>query len=126
MEGTGRRWRTAAAAIGAGIGLLFATPGFASADNDLARLLELNPGVSAAELEDAARPEAAGAVAALMAFRPHLVHQVEILLLGVGRLVELVFELQGAGHGIQSRRFAVPQVGGDSYSLGPSLPQFLG
>ncbi|MFG3338397.1 hypothetical protein [Glycomyces sp. NPDC048151] len=55
MDGTGRRWRTAAVAIGAGIGLLFATPGFASVDNDLARLVELNPGVSAAELEEAAR-----------------------------------------------------------------------
>lgn len=47
-------WRTAAVAIGTGLALTFATPAFAGADDDFARLLQLNPDVTAQELKDRA------------------------------------------------------------------------
>ncbi|NUS43208.1 MAG: hypothetical protein HOQ24_05910 [Mycobacteriaceae bacterium] len=55
------RWRTAACAAGVGLALVFVSPGFARADDDFARLLQLSPDTTAQELEDSARAYAQSA-----------------------------------------------------------------
>jgi uncharacterized protein YycO len=61
MTASKTSWRTAAVAVGTGLALAFSSPALAGADDDFARLLQLNPGVSAQELKDSAMEYAASA-----------------------------------------------------------------
>lgn len=59
MAASKASWRVATAAIGTALALTFATPGFAGADSDLARLQQMFPDVSAQEIMDSANAYAA-------------------------------------------------------------------